>query len=174
MTALPTQHTTGPYRIAMVCLGNICRSPVADVVMNARLAESPLSGAVVVDSCGTAGWHAGNEMDPRSAATLSAAGYDPTRHRAQQFTASMRTTHDLLLAMDRSNLSDLGGASERVRLFRDWDPHFPGGEVPDPYYGGPDGFEEVLGMIERTCGALLADLTEALGHAPEHSESAGR
>ncbi|MGN0062597.1 MAG: low molecular weight protein-tyrosine-phosphatase [Nocardioides sp.] len=161
--ALPAQQTTGPYRITMACLGNICRSPVADVVMNDRLVSAGLDGAVAVDSCGTAGWHVGKSMDDRSAATLTAAGYDPTRHRAQQFRREWLLERDLVLAMDRSNLADLGGASERVRLFRDFDPLGPGGEVPDPYYGGAQGFEEVLAMVERTCDALLASLLTTVG-----------
>ena len=100
-------------------------------------------------------------MDRRAAATLSAAGYDPV-HRAQQFDPSWLDDHDLLLAMDGANLADVGGRSERVRLFRDLDPVGTGGEVPDPYYGGDSGFEEVLSMVERTCAALVAALPAAL------------
>lgn len=162
MRRLPPQQSSGPYRIAMVCLGNICRSPVADVVMNDLVAASPLAGRVLVDSCGTAGWHVGKPMDERSAHVLTEAGHDATRHRARQFHPSMLRTHDLVLAMDRSNLADLGGATDRVRLFREWDPAQPGGEVPDPYYGGDEGFEEVLAMVDRTCRTLLADLRAAL------------
>ena len=162
--ALPPPRTPGRYRVGMVCLGNICRSPMADVVMRARVDEAGLAGRVEVDSCGTGGWHVGDPMDRRAAATLLAADYDPTSHRAQQWGAHWLDDHDLLLAMDEQNLADLGGRGERVMLFRDWDPVGRGGEVPDPYYGGDDGFGEVLAMVERTCAALLAALTTHVGH----------
>ena len=132
---------------------------MAQVVLEERLAEAGLDDRVVVRSGGTGGWHVGNPMDRRAAATLSAAGYDPSRHRAQQYADSWADEDDLVLAMDADNLADLGGRSERVRMFRDLDPIDPGGEVPDPYYGGADGFDEVLTMVERTADRLV----EALG-----------
>ena len=156
--SLPAPRHPGRYAIGFVCLGNICRSPMADVVMRARVDEAGLSSYVVVDSCGTGGWHIGNPMDRRAAATLQAADYDPSTHRAQQWGGHWLEDHDLLLAMDAQNLADLGGRSERVALFRDWDPIGRGEDVPDPYYGGDDGFEEVLTMVERTCAQLLAAL----------------
>ncbi|NHC21959.1 low molecular weight phosphotyrosine protein phosphatase [Nocardioides sp. IC4_145] len=162
-TVLPAPRTPGRYSVALVCLGNICRSPMADVVLSARLEGAGLAGRVRVVSSGTGGWHVGNPMDERAAATLAAAGYDATRHRAQQFAPTWLDEHDLVLAMDRSNLADVGGASERVRLFRDLDPVAPGSEVPDPYYGGDDGFEEVLDMVERTADAITAALQRLLG-----------
>jgi protein-tyrosine phosphatase len=116
---------------------------------------------VSVDSFGTGDWHVGDPMDPRAAATLDAAGYDPSRHRARQYDAAQGPAYDLVLAMDSSNLADLGGRSERVRLYRDLDPASPGAEVPDPWYGGSEGFDEVLQIVERTSDALtraLADL----------------
>ncbi len=159
--ALPAPRAPGRYRVGLVCLGNICRSPMADVVLRTRVDEAGLAASVAVDSCGTGGWHVGDPMDRRAAATLTAAGYDPV-HRAQQFDDSWLEDHDLLLAMDASNLADIGGRSERVRLFRDFDPVGTGGEVPDPYYGGDSGFEEVLSMVERTCAALVAALPAVL------------
>ena len=89
------------YRIAFVCLGNICRSPMADVVLTARVEEAGLADRVTVASSGTGDWHVGHPMDHRAAATLAAAGYDPTRHRAQQFAASWLDEFDLVLAMDK-------------------------------------------------------------------------
>lgn len=160
---LPTAREPGRYRIALVCLGNICRSPMAHVVLEARLAEGGLADAVTVTSSGTGGWHEGKPMDPRAAATLESAGYDPSRHRARTFDAGWHDDHDLVLAMDASNLRDVGGPSERVRLFRDFDPEEPGGEVPDPYYGGGPGFEEVLRMVQRTSTSLVAALRRELG-----------
>lgn len=147
-----------------MCLGNICRSPTAQVVLEQRLAEAGLDDHVVVRSAGTGDWHVDNPMDRRAAATLSAAGYDPSRHRAQQYDDSWADQEDLVLAMDEDNLADLGGRSPRVGLFRDFDPVDPGAEVPDPYYGGADGFAEVLAIVERTSDALVAEIATLLHH----------
>lgn len=166
MPLLPEPRADGPvgperpYRIALVCLGNICRSPMADVVLAARLADAGLADRVRVSSSGTGDWHVGKPMDRRAAATLTSAGYDASRHRARHFDAGWLEDHDLVLVMDRTNLADVGGAGDRVRLFRDFDPVDPGGEVPDPYYGGGDGFEEVLAMVERTVATLVAQLQQ--------------
>lgn len=132
---------------------------MAHVVLEKRLADAGLDDRVEVTSSGTGGWHVGNPMDRRAAATLTAAGYDATRHRARQWSAPDDPA-DLVLAMDADNLADIGGRSERMLLFRDFDPLEPGGEVPDPYYGGDSGFEEVLAMVERTAAALVAALEE--------------
>jgi protein-tyrosine phosphatase len=163
---LPPPRVPGRYAIALVCLGNICRSPTAHVVLEARLAEARLDDRVVAHSSGTGDWHIGRPIDRRAAATLSAAGYDPSRHRARQYDASWLDRHDLVLAMDHENLADLGGRSERVALFRDLDPVGTGEDVPDPYYGGDDGFAEVLTMVERTSDALVEALAEALDERP--------
>ena len=163
MPRLPEPRTPGRYRVALVCLGNICRSPMAHVVLEDRLAGAGLDDRVEVVSAGTGGWHVGDPMDRRAAATLSAAGYDPTRHRAQQYDLAWPEAYDAVLVMDEANLADVGGRSERVGMFRDHDPVDPGGEVPDPYYGGDDGFEEVLAMVERTSDAIAAELAAVLG-----------
>jgi protein-tyrosine phosphatase len=161
---LPAPRAPGRYRVALVCLGNICRSPMAHVVLEARLDEAGLAGLVDVTSCGTGDWHVGQPMDHRAAATLTAAGYDASRHRARQFARSWLDDHDLVLAMDSANLAAIGGptADGRVRLFRDLDPAVPGGDVPDPYYGGDDGFQEVLTMVERTSASLVSLLAPTL------------
>ncbi len=159
---LPPPRRPGAYAVALVCLGNICRSPMAHVVLEAQLAEAGLDDRVVVHSSGTGDWHVGYPMDRRAATALSAAGYDPSRHRAQQYDASWADSHDLVLAMDLDNLADIGGRSDRVGLFRDFDPVEPGSEVPDPYYGGRDGFSAVLTMVERTSDALVAAMAELL------------
>lgn len=152
-------------RIALVCLGNICRSPTADVVLDSLLTDAGRDD-VQVASCGTAGYHVGEPMDPRTARVLTASGYDPTRHRARQFGPSW-FDHDLILAMDRSNLADIlrvlpTERHDRVRLFRSYDPEVPPGapvpDVPDPWYGGPAGFEEVLAIVERTSRSLVDQL----------------
>lgn len=160
---LPAPRVPGRYAVTLVCLGNICRSPMAHVVLEQRVAEAGLGDRVAVSSSGTGDWHVGHPMDRRAAATLSAAGYDPSRHRARHWAPDRLADQDLVLAMDASNLADVGGRSSRVRLFRDFDPAEPGGEVPDPYYGGDDGFKEVLAMVERTSTALVAQLREELG-----------
>ena len=153
-------------KIALVCLGNICRSPTADVVLNARLAAAGLDD-VVAESCGTGTWHLGEEMDPRSAAVLTAAGYDPSRHRARLFDDSW-FEHDLILTMDRHNHSEVLAAlpadrHHRVRMFRSFDPEVRDGDpvpdVPDPWFGGPQGFDEVLAIVERTCDGIVERLT---------------
>lgn len=155
-----------PYTIAMVCLGNICRSPIAHVVLADRLARTGLDDRFSVVSSGTGGWHEGQPMDPRAAAVLADAGYDPTRHRARTFTTDWYAEYNLLLAMDHSNQADMLELAptveqqDQVRLFRDFDPEASDNdnEVPDPYYGGDAGFKNVLAMIERTVDELMDQL----------------
>jgi len=166
VTDLPPARHEGRYRIGVVCLGNICRSPMAEVVLSERVAEAGLDDRVEVDSCGTGDWHIGDPMDRRAAATLAAAGYDASRHRAQQFAGSWLEEYDVLLAMDAQNRSDVGG-NERVLMFRDFDPVEPGSDVPDPYYGGDSGFEEVLTMVERTSARIVEALRRRLGDGAE-------
>ena len=159
---LPPPRTPGHYAITLVCLGNICRSPTADVVLRSRLADAGLGDRVSVDSSGTGDWHVGKPMDRRAAAALSGAGYDPSRHRARQYDDSWAAEDDLVLAMDHDNLADLGGRTDRVMLFGDFDPAGAGADVPDPYYGGADGFRDVLTIVERTSDALVAALSSTL------------
>jgi protein-tyrosine phosphatase len=156
------------YRVALVCLGNICRSPMADVVLNARLEEAGLSGEVEATSCGTGTWHIGESMDPRAAAVLTEAGYDADRHRARHFGADWYD-HDLILTMDHANHAEVlarlpADRHDRVRMFRSYDPEVeaadPGDvpDVPDPFYGGPADFDEVLAIVERTARRLVSEL----------------
>lgn len=159
--AVPPRRGSGPYRVHLVCLGNICRSPMAHVVLVEHLERAGLAGTVEVTSSGTGDWHVGNPMDTRAAATLRDAGYDGSLHRASQWDPSAH--YDLALAMDRDNLAGIGGPGERRRLFRDFDPVDPGRDVPDPYYGGHDGFLEVLDMVERTSASLVRALQSVLG-----------
>jgi protein-tyrosine phosphatase len=162
VATLPPPRTPGRYSISLVCLGNICRSPMAHVVLEARLAAAGLDDSVTVRSSGTGDWHVGLPMDSRAAATLEHAGYDASRHRAQQYDDAWADADDLVLAMDHDNLADLGGPTERVAMFRDFDPVGAGEDVPDPYYGGADGFHEVLTMVERTAEVLVDRLTLTL------------
>ena len=158
-----------PYTVTTVCLGNICRSPMAEAVLRAAFADSGLADRVVVDSAGTAGWHEGAGADDRAMAELRRAGY-PLRHRARQFQRGWFEHSDLVLAMDRANLRDLrelaraGGYDPSVvRLYRSFDPaagEEP--EVPDPYYGGQDGFTEVLRMLRAAAPGVVAHVRAEL------------
>jgi len=165
---LPPPRGSSAYAVALVCTGNICRSPMAHVVLESRLHAAGLADRVLVTSGGTGPWHVGEPMDERAAATLRRAGYDPSRHRARQVTGDWFTSHDLVLGMDRANMADLAAvapdatARERLLAFRAFDPDAagPDAEVPDPWFGGPEGFADVLATVERTADAL----TTAFGH----------
>jgi protein-tyrosine phosphatase len=156
------------YRVALVCVGNICRSPIADVVVNAELRAAGLDDRVEVTSCGTGTWHIGEPMDTRASAVLTDAGYDASRHRAQHFGPDWHD-HDLILVMDRANLADVlaelpPDRHDRVRMFRSYDPAVEtrglddAPDLPDPFYGGTDGFDDVLAIVERTAGELVREL----------------
>jgi len=162
VASLPAPRVPGRYRIGVVCLGNICRSPTAQVVLETLLDRAGLLGVVEVASCGTGTWHLGEAMDSRAATTLSAAGYDASGHRARKFDDGWLDDYDLMLAMDQQNLADIGGRTARVAMFRDFDPVDTGADVPDPYYGGLGGYEEVLRMVERTGTAIVAALQHEL------------
>ena len=159
-----------PYRVAIVCLGNICRSPMADVVLTGKLVDAGLDRDVDVVSAGTGGWHVGDPMDRRAAALLTAHGYDASAHRVRQFERDWYDECDLVLAMDGDNLTDLTALGPHVEpgrllMFRDFDPRSSGEhdrDVPDPFYGGDEGFATVLAMVERTCAALVEALARTL------------
>jgi len=148
-------------RVLIVCMGNICRSPTAEVVLRQRLAAGGLDGRVEVDSAGTGGWHAGQAPDARAQRHALLRGYDLSRLRARRVVEEDFERFDLLLAMDEDNLADLqrlkpaGGGGE-LRLFA-------AVEVPDPYHGAAQGFENVLDLIEKGSDALVLELRERLG-----------
>jgi protein-tyrosine phosphatase len=150
-------------RLLFVCLGNICRSPTAEGVMRHLLAAEGLADGVEIESAGTGDWHVGHPPDHRSAGAAAGRGIE-LAGEARQVAAADFDAFDLLLAMDRSNYEDLlalapdDDARERVRLLREYDPDAVAAgnlEVPDPYYGGPDGFEDVLDVVTRACQGLL-------------------
>ena len=156
-------------RICFVCLGNICRSPTAEAVMRHLVAEQGLGGRIEIDSAGTGDWHVGDPPDGRAAGVGAARGV-PLSGRARQFTAADFARFDHVIAMDRSNRDDLlrmaPGPAERakVRLLRSFDASAPpDADVPDPYYGGPRGFDEVFDICERACRGLLDHLLRAHG-----------
>ncbi|MGW0756048.1 low molecular weight protein-tyrosine-phosphatase [Streptomyces sp. NPDC002814] len=155
-----------PYRVCFVCTGNICRSPMAESVFHARVAEAGLDELVEVDSAGTGGWHEGDGADPRTVAVLVEHGYD-SEHTARQFQASWFSRLDLVIALDTGHLKALRRLAPteqdaaKVRLLRSYDPAAGHDvDVPDPYYGGMDGFEECLEMVEAASAGLLAAVRE--------------
>ncbi|MGY5123407.1 low molecular weight protein-tyrosine-phosphatase [Streptomyces nigrescens] len=198
---------TAPFRICFVCTGNICRSPMAESVFRARLAEAGLDGRVEVDSAGTGGWHEGDGADPRTVAVLRAGGYEHA-HTARQFHASWFDRLDLVIALDSGHLRELrrlaptAQDAAKVRLLGSYgtgaatgamadsgsgpvpvpasalvsDPDLSADlDVPDPYYGGFEGFEECLEMVETASEGLLTAVRAALpartvvtARAPEH------
>jgi protein-tyrosine phosphatase len=150
--------------VVFVCLGNICRSPTAEGVMRRLVREAGLEEAIEVDSAGTGGWHVGSPPDPRALAAARARGIT-LDGSARQFSADDFDDFDLVVAMDRSNLRALRALArseeERsgVRLLREFDPQSAAEEdpeVPDPYYGAPGGFDEVLDLVQRADAGLLA------------------
>jgi protein-tyrosine phosphatase len=154
------------YRVCFVCTGNICRSPMAESVFRARVAEAGLDGLVEIDSAGTGGWHEGDGADPRAVAVLEDHGYD-SAHTARQFQASWFSRLDLVIALDSGHLKALRRLAPtqedvaKVRLLRTYDPAAGDDlDVPDPYYGGMDGFGECLEMVEAASEGLLAAVRE--------------
>jgi protein-tyrosine phosphatase len=150
-------------KILFVCMGNICRSPTAEGVMRALVREAGLDGEFELDSAGTGAWHVGNPPDARATATAQRRGI-ALEGEARQVRPEDFEHYDLLLAADRENLADLralapdGEARAKIRLLREFDPDSAGApdlDVPDPYYGGPDGFDEVLDLVEAACRGLL-------------------
>jgi protein-tyrosine phosphatase len=164
------RHPQQPYRICVVCLGNICRSPMAEVVLRARLQQAGLTGKVELESAGTGDWHAGEAMDSRARAELTRRGFEGSGHTARQIQASSLAGYDLLLAMDQSNVAGLRQLTEgdddlaaRIRLLRSFDPDAAtGAEVPDPYYGGPDEYAEVFDLVESAARGLVSQLQAEL------------
>jgi protein-tyrosine phosphatase len=154
--------------VCFVCLGNICRSPTAEGVMRALVREAGLAGRIAVDSAGTGAWHAGEPADARARAAARARSIELTS-TARMFVRADFERFDYVLAMDRANLRALRQLTRnpeehaRLHLFRSFDPTAPAdAEVPDPYYGGPEGFNEVLDICERGCRGLLAHLRARL------------
>ena len=165
----PPREPDTPYRVCLVCLGNICRSPMAETVLRASLAEAGLDGAVALDSAGTGDWHIGQPMYQQARAALASRGYDGSAHRARQFRLSWLAGRDLVLAMDARNLATLcrlAGAADRdrIRLFGEVGglSQAEGGEIPDPYGGNEADYCHVLDLLQAAAPVIAVRLARLL------------
>lgn len=152
-----------PYKLLFVCLGNICRSPAAENIMNHLIAEADLSDQIICESAGTASYHVGNPPDRRMVAAASQRGMK-FLGQARQFQKLDFEEFDLILAMDRENYRDIialdpaGKYREKVKMMCDFCTHHSDKEVPDPYYGGPEGFNYVIDLLLDACQGLLENI----------------
>jgi len=152
-----------PYKIVFVCLGNICRSPTAEGVFQHLVNERGLHPYFYIDSAGTSAWHIGEPANSKSRQMANKHGVK-LNSRARKFEPADLEEFDLILAMDRENLQNIrqldtqNRFSDKIKLMRDYDPQPGDDEVPDPYYGGMDGFQHVFDVVHRSCAALLDEL----------------
>ena len=148
--------------VLFVCLGNICRSPIAQGVFEDLLRREGLEEEVFVDSAGTGAWHIGQPPDARGQESAGKRGMDLSNQRARRVAPEDCEKFDYLIAMDRENYESVSAlcrqSDAEVRLFLDYAPDLSQEEVPDPYYGGPDGFEHVLDLVEEAARGLLDDV----------------
>jgi len=163
-----------PRSILFVCLGNICRSPLAEGIFRAVLAERGIDREFVIDSAGTGAWHVGSAPDPRSVAIAARHAVDLSGQRARKVTEADFERFDLILGMDRSNVDDLrrhapAAGRQKVHLFIEYATG-RAGEVPDPYHGGGEGFGEVYRMI-RDASESLAGRLDARASAGESGQA---
>ena len=168
------------YRVCVICSGNICRSPMGEVILRSMLGSAGLGDQVVVDSAGTGGWHEGDSADPRTVRALKAHGYDGTHHRAREFRPEWFSGRDLIVVADEGHLRDLrrwapdAGAFAKVRLLREFDPAAVESgtlEVDDPYYGTAESFDQCLTVVESACRGIAEQLGTELA---QRSEPASR
>ena len=154
-------------RVLFVCTGNICRSPTAEGVFRQHVAQAGLEGRIEIASAGTHDYHVGEPPDARSVAHAARRGYDLTALRARQVSRADFHEFDRILAMDRGHLRQLqaiapAGSPSRLAMFLDHSGNWRGQDVPDPYYGGARGFEEVLDMVEEAAAGLLEEIVAGL------------
>lgn len=164
-----SSQTPDAFRVTFVCTGNICRSPMAEVVMRRIASEHRLKTPIHVDSFGTGDWHVGEHADSRTLVALASAGYDGTAHRARQFDVALFDSSDLIVYFDNSHgriltsLAPDDAARAKLHSLVAFDPVSSGlDEVPDPYYAGPAMFDTVLELIERCCRGLFRQIAPAL------------
>ena len=159
-----------PVRVLFVCLGNICRSPVAEAVFRDLVERAGLEDVIEIDSAGTSGWHAGDPPDARSTETAAGRGITLAGASRKLVEDDLHAFH-YVIAMDAENLDGIralqsrAGGPARVHRLREFDPDPDHGDVPDPYYGGPRGFEDVHDIIERAAAGLLAHVRREHGLA---------
>jgi protein-tyrosine phosphatase len=154
-------------KVLFVCMGNICRSPTAEGVFRSIVERQGLEKFLVIDSAGTTGFHAGEAPDKRAQAAAKRRGYDLSSIRARSVHPSDFNSFDYILAMDKENLKNLkavmpSNSRAKVQLFLNYAEHTHIREVPDPYYGGADGFESVLDLIEDASHGLLKEIQTVL------------
>ena len=152
-----------PFRVLFVCMGNICRSPMAEAIFRHQVAAAGLIERFVIDSAGTGGWHAGERPHQGTLAVLAQHGVEVGPQRARQLAAADFTTADFIVAMDRENLDDIAAyhAESHAHLLLDYAPDLSTREVPDPFYNG--GFEHVYQLIAAGCAGLLAAIRQREG-----------
>lgn len=151
------------YRVLMVCMGNICRSPTAEIVFRTFIKNNNLGGFVEVDSAGTHGYHVGEAPDGRTQRAAAVRGYNLSQVRARKVARQDLDYFDLILAMDKSNLDNLQRMAcpeqrDKLKLFMDYSKSYDDDEVPDPYYGLGHGFDLVLDMVEDASKGLVDEL----------------
>ena len=155
----------GPIGVLFLCMGNICRSPLAEGIFLYLARKRGVEDRFEVDSCGTGGWHAGDRPDPRALAVARGHGVDLPSRARQLDAASDSARFDIVLAMDAQNLAgavEAGVPAEKIRLMRRFDPGVSvDADVPDPYYGGPGGFDDVYAMLTDACAGLLDHLLDS-------------
>jgi len=158
--------------VLFVCLGNICRSPLAEGVFRKKVEEAGLADKFEIDSAGTGSWHVGESPDVRMRAAAARRGLDLSGIRARQIHRGDLVgarAYDHVFVMDKTNLNDTlyldptGDHGTRVRLFREFDPEPDDYQVPDPYYGGPEGFDRNYEIVDRTAEAILKRLRDVYG-----------
>ena len=155
------------YRVLLVCMGNICRSPTAEGVLRCFIKNNNLDDKVEVDSAGTHGYHVGEAPDSRTQRAAAVRGYNLSQLRARKVARQDLDYFDLILAMDKSNLDNLRRLAtpeqqERIKLFMDYARSFDDDEVPDPYYGLGHGFDLVLDMVEDASLGLIEEIKKKL------------
>ena len=158
---------TAKISVLFVCMGNICRSPMAEGVFRQRVEEAGLGDRVHIDSAGTHAYHVGEPPDPRARETASRRGIELEALRARRVTREDLTLFDYVLAMDQDNLAILQELAEpaqheRIRLFMEFAPEMKVREVPDPYYGGQGGFDQVFDLVEAAADGLLEEIRQRL------------